>query len=828
MEQQQIAFSDADPGYEVDFETSRDSTFNHGGLSGLQLGDFLSRPVLVDDTTWTEGTQLASTIDPWTGFLTNAAIKNKLEHYSLLRMNLRVKFIISASPFYYGCIMITYNPLPATHNGPLIIVAGDEQLVTYSQRPRLLLNTTTSQGGEMELPFFYNKNWLKNKAADIATMGQLRLDSFGDLQNANSVAGATVNIRTYVWAVRPELSGPTIQAQAKKRVKMKSVKDKITAFGTQQDEYGTGPISGVASAIATAGGALQNVPIIGPYARATQIGAGALSRVAAWFGFTNVPVISNNSPVKDTPFRGFASTDIGDTTEKLTYDPKNELTLDSRTVGLDGTDELSMVSYVGRESYITYFDWAQTDASNDLLWASWVTPSLYRNHAAPTATWMTPMCHLGCSFMNWTGDIIFRFVVVSTQYHRGRLKISWDPYGDIVGSSDNETANITKIIDISECNDIELRIPYMNAMPWLKTYRPTDFVSEGEMFGATGGTPTYDDTYFNGRLTIRVSNELTSPVAGATVRIVCFVRGADNLRFNNPVQIEEGIAWYSQSEVSVTSKDFKPKGDSDMPANDADDEEDCLTLVTFGEQMGSIRALMHRMNISFATVADFGTSNQTYAYMNNLINMFPPPPGEQSYSNAIHTSSTAVAVNFSTMTPLNWFTPCFAGRRGSINWSVNYHSVDQGNQVCIFRTPMTVADSTTYKAAGYVTAANNQNQFAFYSTQLKTNSGGFLGHTRTQQGVTVQVPFMSPYRFHDTKPSTVIAGVGNLTPYQEYDSFAIWSWFCPYALVNSASGAQIPRANTMTYSCGAGPDFNLFFFTGVPTIQYVYYSAATS
>jgi len=811
---QQMAFADGDPGYEVDMDTVSDPTFNHGGMQSLSLGDFLKRPVLIDDFTWVEGSQLAHNVNPWTAFLTHPSIKNKLEHYGLMRMNLRVKFIISASPFYYGCAMITYNPKPSLHIGPSVVIGGDEQLVTYSQRPRLLLNVSESQGGEMSLPYFNNVNWLENQATLFDDMGQLRYDSFGNLENANSVAGASVNIRAYAWAENPVLSGPTIRPQGKKRmskVKMNSVKDKITAFGLQSDEYGTGPVSGVASAVAKAGNALTSVPIIGPFARATEIGAGAVSRVAAWFGYTNVPVINNQEPVHNAPWRGTASAEIGAPIEKLTFDPKQELTIDSRTAGLDGTDEMSFQSFVTRESYIDYFDWTDTETSNDILWATQVEPQTYKVDSF--RIWPTPMSHLASCFENWTGDIIYRFVVVATKYHRGRLKVSWDPFVDLVSTPDNETANITKIIDIQDTTEFEIRVPYMQARAWQEVYNYDD-LGPREVFGPTGSVPR--PGYQNGTLTIRVANEMTSPVVNAPVRIVVFIRGADNLTFNNPKEYPSW-QWVAQGDTKMVN--FKPIGDTAMMLTEADEEEDQLTLVHFGEQISSIRTMLHRSVLSMVRIAPSGGSS-AYEVFNPTMNMRPPPIGTQSYSNNLNTTTTgsAAAVNYVGQHGINWFVPCFAGWRGGVNWhvSVNTRGVDVSNTYYT-RSPYTGATAGAYANQFAVAPGTYVNEVAAqYTKYHDTAAGALITHTRTNQGHSVQVPFMSPYRFHSTKPSEVIVGAGNDTPYQKYEA---WKMFSPYnSLAQTTVATDSSRQQWWSFYAATAPDFNVFFFTGIPTL----------
>ena len=78
------------------------------------LKEFLARPVRISSFAWSESdvTGTKTSIDPWSLFLNTAIIKKKLDNYAFLRGNLHVEFVVNASPFYYGLMMASYQPLP--------------------------------------------------------------------------------------------------------------------------------------------------------------------------------------------------------------------------------------------------------------------------------------------------------------------------------------------------------------------------------------------------------------------------------------------------------------------------------------------------------------------------------------------------------------------------------------------------------------------------------------------------------------------------------------------------------------------------------------------
>eukprot|EP00918_Siedleckia_nematoides_P004273 GHVU01009544.1.p1 GENE.GHVU01009544.1~~GHVU01009544.1.p1 ORF type:complete len:827 (+),score=34.07 GHVU01009544.1:583-3063(+) len=817
------------------YDSISDPTFDHGAVEGLALGDFLSRPVLIETKEWGVGTQLADTLDPWTAFLTNTSIKSKIENYGLLRMKLKVKLILSASPFYYGLGMMSYNPTPNSHTGPHPIPFTDYQLVTYSQRPHVYFNVTDSMGGEMELPFFWPYNWLRNDAsgdeADIVDMGELRLDSFGPLRNCNGVVD-NLTIKIYAWAEDVELSGPTGVPQSsytkkskadnsykrqpkKSQPKRASIRDNLTAFGSKKDEYGDGPVSGVASAVAAAAGALSNVPIIGAYARATEIGAGAVSRIASFFGFTKVPVIANVNPVKDLPFGNFASAVTSEPAAKLTLDPKCELTLDSRTVGLDGTDELALEHYVSRESYLTGFEWTADAASDAVLFGIRIDPSHFFRRVLDEPyelLYPTPLSHASMAYAEWTGTVILRFQVVCSVYHRGRLKIQWDPLGNITGNVQttvpSDTYNITRIYDLQETQDIEMCVPWMQSKPFAPTIDTMNNLTTiyDECFAS--GTSAAPNGPGNGYLAVSVANQLTSPDGLADVRVVVSVRAGDDFTLLNPRGVPNTLQWYAQSEYVAHA----PEGVEADCLNGTTPETGLMPLIFGGETNISIRQLLQRQQF-WRVDATGNNAGLSYLIFNKYIKPMYPFPNGECATFALDTSVSG-PYNYVANTYFNWFTTGFAGKRGSMVWAQNLDSADDVCSVQVSRSPGQESTSISYNTSYEVADATAASDMRYYSVNgvnmQEDGAGSALYNMRTQTGVTTLIPFVSPERFSHT----------TVNPLAHTSEFPHDSNDLSYKTITTTHSREADSRTVNLFSyVGTGPDFNCFFFTGIPTLK---------
>jgi hypothetical protein len=526
----------------------------YGKMSNAELSDFLSRPVNIATISWTGATtsSTVSTIYPWNLFFDNNYIQYKLHNYSFLRCKLKVKVVINASPFFYGAMLVTYSPLE--YYNPLTTYASTDrtgELIQKSQLPHLWIFPQNNQGGELTLPFLYHKDWIPISgtagATNLTRVGTMRFDVVSTLQSANGALSGSdvVNLQVYAWAEDVEVSGPTV------------------AFALQSSESfvkeGSGFISGPASAIANVASKLTSIPIIGKWASAFKIGGSAVAGIARLFGFTDVPNIKNVDAVAIRGHPDFATQDISYPVQKLTLDPKNELSIDPGIIGSDRYDMMSLAYLIQHETFLGSSTWAITDAADDLLFASLVTPTLAYTQTISgsyTTTIQTPIAFASTFLKYWRGDIVFKFVIVSSKYHKGRLRFTFDPTGNstnnILNTTDSTTVTYTQIIDLSDQSEFEVTVPYHQALPFLK-------VGVIDSSGDWGfrSTPSYDTNvgiYHNGYITLRVLTALTAPVDTADVSFLVFVRGAENLEFAYPMSVHANATM--RSHWVVQSSDY--------------------------------------------------------------------------------------------------------------------------------------------------------------------------------------------------------------------------------------------------------------------------------
>ncbi len=800
---QTTSFLDVSSGVDVGSSAIENPFDTADAVTTAGLDDFFKRPVRIANFTWniSDPVGVLSTISPWNLYFNNANIKYKLNNFAFMRANLHLKFVLNASPFYYGSMRASYQPLPAFKTSTIIAgTAGGQsnsELIPYSQQPGVWLKPQHSEGADMVLPFFYPRSFLRAQvASDYTDMGTLRFIIYNALASANGVTGTGATVQVYAWAEDVVLAGPTV------------------GLAMQADEYGTGPVSGPASTVAKIAGMVKGVPIIGKFATATEMGARAVSGIAKLFGFTNVPVIEPAMPFRPLAFPQLASPEIGYPVEKLTLDSKNELSIDPTIVGLPPQDELSIESFVTRQSYLVSVPWSTATVVDTPLFTSKVTPCMWlRGTGTGGMSQYTPIGLASRMFSSWRGDIIFTFRFIASPFHKGRVRISYDPYGTAVQTTaDTGPTVFNKVVDLGAETEVDVRIPYQQALAWCYTYDSA--VSLVSPY-STSSSPTvpYSDTFDNGILSVKVLTLLSAPVATSTVNMQVFVRAADNFELANPRVLQP-----TESPFAIQSDEYAETKEGQQTSMGTNGGEILVerSRVHFGEVTRSFRQLLRRQNLVDVIVPPTNTTQRGYYRL--FQTRFPPAPGFDpngwDTAKGLITVATTYPISLTSLMPYTLLSNCFLAQKGSMHWHYNWLGP---SEVSISAQRYNSQLNTISKGYSVSTPGTaSQDSYAMFNGRGLTQAGTALTHQATNAGLSVSFPNYTAFKFQSTNPN-----MGTRTA--STSSGAYDGGIFDAAIVTITADGTVSDLNKgrLERYCGVGTDFTLHFFLNCPTLMYL-------
>lgn len=733
---QTLHFEDGSPGDMVSTGNMTGDTTS-GDVHQLALGDFFRRPIMIHNAEWSVGQDSTFRINPWGLFITNPRVANRMSNYMRARFSLKVKVMLTGNGFYYGRMLVAYLPLESfdqiTRNPttPLDIIEA-------SQRPHILLDPSTSEGGIMELPYFFPDEAFDVTSGNAINGGVLDFVDLTELNHANG-GGDPIKISIFAWTDNMELSCPTRTTPA--GMEPQSGKERTNV---------SDPISSLMEQ--------------------TTMGS----------------IASGSSPQ----------------VIKLTLNSDQHVRTDTQVMGLNGDDEMDIKSFVTRQSIITKNIITPELQAGSVLFSTRVNPGMFDLTGEPSAYHFTPVGWAQQLFGLWRGTMKFRFLIVGSAHHRGRLLLNWDP--DVTGDGTDTNVGYHYIVDIAEQRDFTIDVGWgartgMLECPRISTSNPP--------FTTDGHADTNARTS-NGVLTLSVFDPITLPAGTASsVHVLVWVYAGEDMEFAAPrgeeinaFQVfgpQSGIEPATDMKVHTKDDDF---GTDNIVASlgSAPGHAKAALDIYAGEVISNFRMLANRMNFhSYWPVLEANDQLvgsyfriPTYPFFRGRDPLgFNTVVGDQySYCNTI---------------PLQWIMLPFTGYRGGINVHTLFIGNDS-NGVYTHTTRETFG-GLAFQQGDYFESGGADIVTATYL--IRNVASGFAGnHAQNNPSTAVTIPYHCSKKFLSCKRNDQLRDTSNLN-------------FLYFEHTRTGQSLSTDAGTFLGFS--AAPDFQVGFFTSTPVMYLI-------
>lgn len=579
------------------------------------------------------------------------------------------------------------------------------------------------------------------------------------------------------------------------------------------DEYkAPGPVQMVATAVSGVGDALSDIPVIGGFAKATSAVAKSVGKIAEWFGWSKPPILEKAVFVKNNPFVNGAHLMGHETTYKITCDPKQELSVDQSPGGTDGCDDMAIKAISARESFLTTFTWSRSDtAMTTVLWRTLVTPTMVTGVPMPSSnrlTQLTPLAFAVVPFHFWRGRIKYRFEIVCSKFHRGKLLFRYEPNipqsALIESSSAQLNQQNTTILDLQQAQDITFVVDWARSRSWLSLAQApitTGYTASFASLPDTSPAVTHtvnvqDDNWCNGLIEVRAINELVQPTDDSNVYINVYV-SCDDLEVAVPtaemLPLTRNIIVTESAMINETT------------LNPTNADMSNIHLEHFGEKVESFRSLLKRYACTNVAQSALATSASDGAFVQNGLH-YPPmncPPGDVG-------STTGSARRPSLWSYLR---PAYMGMRGGMRHRV----ISWGPQTvptlpeftyvrCCIDHPVDVATASeaavTYELQGPANLATTGSECL-----IARPEGTVTYHKASNGGVEFETPFYSNnifmFAFSQSEGTAETNIVGSYS----------CQWYAAFMARRTTSNRWVFETDTAT-----GEDFTFLRFQGAPFV----------
>jgi hypothetical protein len=508
---------------------------DYGQTNMLDVSEFFERFVHIASFAVSPGNPINYSVSLLETLLNEPSIRAKVKNFSFISCDMEVNISVTGSPFHYGQVFASYQPLAGV-NAPLAILEGYAAttqrgaFLTYLSQSKMYADTQLGDNSPMvlQIPFISPQPMLRlfNQSPLILT----ELQSFDD---TNGFGNLYIQSYNDVACASPTPSDISITVKARLlNVKLGAPTGTVFEVGTESDEREVGPVERIATRATEIANALTQVPFIAPFAKASSMVSSSIGYIASLFGYSVPTIITAPEYVKNNPYMNSATTIGYDTGFRITLDPKQELTIDPRALALT-EDEMAISTLCQIPSYLDTFAWAASDAAlSTSIYMMPITPRVAQRYLLSGSTYVvqpTALNFAATPFDYWNGSITVKVVVASSKYHRGKLCVYYEPnisQNVVIDAELNLNKQYMIIVDIQETQEVTFTVNWAFPKAWALNM-PNSLIED------LGGVGYLGDAYFpyaNGYIAVTPFTALQSP-DDSDVEVNVFI-WSDDIRFN--------------------------------------------------------------------------------------------------------------------------------------------------------------------------------------------------------------------------------------------------------------------------------------------------------
>lgn len=486
------------------------------------VADFLSRPTYggagVFATSDIANTPLRTAVIP-NDVLQDPLWANKIAGSGGFRGELHVRVIVNANRFQQGRYILCWIPSGGAVQYEPWIRMHRATLCETTQLPHVEIDIACDTEVVLIIPHVTVQGWaqLTTAAPYFGNNGRVGLIPYSPLVAPTGSTTASYTM-FYHWE-NVEFAMP-LNPQMSMRAKTK-IKRRVSPSELEQKSQDIGPLESAMSKISVAAGKLGGIPLLSSVAHPVSWATDLAAQVAGAFGWSRPHNSEHTQIMTQYSAHRMTNVDVADNSTKLGYSDNNHI---EDVVGFAGTDidEMALQYVQSISAYNTKTDWTTSQTYGTRLFELFCCPRDYFMQTVQTATTlthMTPVCFVSTFFAMYRGSLRFTFKIVKTEFHSGRLQISFLPIDTNFGTQVSPTTADCSYLH-REIIDVRDKSEFTFVAPW------TSISQYKSMSGVDRGY---------GKVLVDVLDPLVAPASVSTsITILVEVSGCDDLEFAQP------------------------------------------------------------------------------------------------------------------------------------------------------------------------------------------------------------------------------------------------------------------------------------------------------
>lgn len=436
------------------------------------IRSFLAKPYLAGSYFWTPSDILQQNIITYsTAGVTSIPIwQQKLYGYNLFRGTLCVKVVINAQPFQQGRLLV--HVLPFVSAQPLTWLSMHEvDLTQMTQHPSVEMDCRDTSC-ELEIPWVGPTPWMSARGTGL-DWGTVYVTVLCP-QSTGVSGSAGIEVQLFLSIKDAEFAAPIVPQSGDRKRTVRYTK-KLSAEAEQEAMSEGKPISKALALASRVAEVAKGIPMLSSMASPASWILRASSNLASSFGWSKPNLTTPPVFVVTRPFHNFGNASGTSQSEPLSIDADPMVSILPGFAGTD-VDEMSWNYIKSIPAYLENFTFTTSSAVAATLYKKAIGPLLLYNQydnglASPNLAVFRsfpPFAHVTNAFGRYRGGIKMILKIVKTDFHSGRILITWSPNPSLAVDPTLATSaySMRTIVDLREVTEVEITLPYMLKGAW--------------------------------------------------------------------------------------------------------------------------------------------------------------------------------------------------------------------------------------------------------------------------------------------------------------------------------------------------------------------------
>lgn len=379
---------------------------------------------------------------------------NKLKGFYGFRATTNVKLQVNGNRFQQGRLILVFNPVSQNSGAHL---TTNLSLMRRTQLPHASLDINTDTECNLVIPYVSDRPFYEFGPQGNGYGGHVSTCIYSRL-NVGPSTETFVDCSMWVYFTDVELFWPS-------NVNPQSGESGSRYKNPQREVIGPNkPVASFIGRLSNATSILSKIPLLSSVAQPTSWALRIASDAASAMGWCK-PQSCERSALAVRQGSNWPNATGYDYNDNMGLFEDNKVRA-LNNIGGSGSDQMSLKYVLSIPTWYTSFNFDTSMSTGSQLKDIRASPEqFYENtsYTNPNVFMTTPLKYFSTMFQYWRGTIRFKIIAVKTEFHTGRVRVSFEPSYGITVLDQDQVYLYSEILDLKLASEWIIDVPFTSS-----------------------------------------------------------------------------------------------------------------------------------------------------------------------------------------------------------------------------------------------------------------------------------------------------------------------------------------------------------------------------